>query len=211
MEGNKKRTLNPWVSIWTKPRATIQQIVDTNPQKFVVRLTSIEGFASVLDIASLRSLGDKYDWPIIFAIAAFAGPIGGLIGLYLAGALIRWTGQWIGGKAPFQNIRAAIAWAGVPTIWALILWIPQLILFGQELFTTKIPRIHARPSLWFMFLGFMVINITIALWASVVYLKCLGQVQGFSTWKALCNTILVAMVSIVPIAIIAIIVISLYR
>ena len=83
MEGNKKRTLSPWISIWTKPRATIQQIVDTNPQKFLVRLTSIEGFASYLDHARLRSLGDKYDWPILFAIAAIVGPIAGLIVLVI--------------------------------------------------------------------------------------------------------------------------------
>jgi len=212
MEGNKKGPLNPWIYIWTKPRATIQQIVDTNPQKFVVRLTCIEGFAGYLEHARfLRSLGDKYDWPIIFVKAAIVGPIAGLIALYFVAAMISWTGKWIGGKAPSRSIRAAIAWSAVPTIWALILWIPQLILFGQELFTTHIPRIHSSPSLWFMFLGFGVINITISIWAFVIYLRCLGQVQGFSIWKVLCNTTLASLVSIVPIAIIAIIIISLYR
>ncbi len=82
MEGNHERILNPWIFIWTKPRATIQQIVDTNPGKLVVLLAAIDGFSGVLNNASLRNLGDKYDWPIIFAIAAVAGAIGGIIGLY---------------------------------------------------------------------------------------------------------------------------------
>jgi hypothetical protein len=213
MEDNKKETLNPWMSIWTKPRATIQQIVDTNPRKFVVRLTCIEGFASYLDHARfLRNLGDKYDWPIIFAIAAIVGPIAGLIALYFVAAMISWTGKWIGGKATSGNIRAAIVWSGVPTIWGLILWIPELVLFGQALFTSaKIPGIHARLSLWFMFLGFGVINVTIYTWAAVVYLKCLGQVQGFSIWKVLYNQTLATLVSIVPIAILAIIIFGLYK
>jgi hypothetical protein len=207
MEGNKKRALSPWISIWTKPRATIQQIVDTNPQKFVVRLTCIEGFASYLEHARfLRHLGDKYDWPVIFAQAAIIGPIAGLIALYFVSAMISWTGTWIGGKAPSRNIRAAMAWSGVPTICVLILWIPQLTLFGQELFTTKIPRIHASPSLWLMFLGFGVIDIIICIWEGVIYLKCLGQVQGFSIWKALGNAALAALVIIVPVALIAIII-----
>ncbi|MGO8989197.1 MAG: YIP1 family protein [bacterium] len=130
---------------------------------------------------------------------------------YLAGALIRWTGKWIGGQAPSQNIRAAIAWSSVPTIWALILWIPQLVLFGQELFTTETPRIHASPSLGFISLGFVAIQLIIAIWAIVVFLKCLGQVQGFSAWRALGNTTLGALVIVVPIAIIAIIVVCIAR
>ncbi len=77
-------------------------------------------------------------------------------------------------------IRAAIAWSGVPTIWALILWIPQLALFGQEVFTTKIPEIHAKPSFEFMFLRFGIFEIIIFIWVGVLYVKCLGQVQGFS-------------------------------
>lgn len=187
------------------------RIVDTNPQKFVIRLTCIEGFADALDYARIQlRLGDKYDWPIIFAGAAVIGPIAGLIGLYFFAAMISWTGKWIGGKAPSGNIRAAIAWSGVPMIWKLILWIPLLILFGQELFTTQIPGIYAKPFFWLMFLGLRMILITIVIWAFVVFLKCLGQVQGFSIWKVLYNLILTILFSI-PIFILVIIVMLFLR
>jgi hypothetical protein len=214
MRGNERqreKNLNPWISIWTKPRATIQQIVDTNPQKSVILLACLEGFAGSLDHARFyRSLGDKYDWPIIFAQAAIIGPIAALIALYFVAAMMSWTGKWIGGKAPPRNIRAALAWSGVPKIWALILWIPQLILFGQELFTTERPGIQANPFFWFMFLGFRVILITIVIWAFVVHLKCLAQVQGFSIWKVLYNLILTILFSI-PIVILVIIVMLFLR
>ena len=109
MESIDTQVMNPWVSIWTKPRATIQQIVDTNPEHLVLLLAAIGGFSSVLDRASTRSLGDKLDWPVIFLIAAIVGPIAGIIALYIGSALIRWTGSWIGGKASSQTIRAAMA------------------------------------------------------------------------------------------------------
>jgi hypothetical protein len=210
MEGNEKRTLNPWISIWTKPRATIQQIVDTNSQRFVVPLICTEGFAAVLDHSRFYwRLGDKYDWPIIFARAAIIGTIIALPVLYFVAGITSWTGKWIGGKAPSRNIRAAIAWSGVPKIWALILWIPQLILFGQEVFTTERPGIQANPFFWFMFLSFGVIIMTISIWEAVVYLKCLAQVQGFSIWKALYNQTLATLVFI-PVAILVIIVFGLW-
>ena len=41
------------------------------------------------------------------------------------------------------------------------------------------------------------------MWAFVVFLKCLGQVQGFSAWKALGNTLLVVPVILLPILLLA--------
>lgn len=114
---NNDQVLNPWVSIWTTPRATIQHIVDTDPERWVMVLAAISGFAQVLDRASMRNLGDKMEWPAILLVAAIAGPITGIISLSLGGALIRWSGSWIGGNASSQNIRAAIAWSSVPIIW----------------------------------------------------------------------------------------------
>ena len=195
MESNNQ-ALNPWVSMWTKPRATIQQIVDADPQRLVLILAAISGFAKVLDRARMSSLGDELEWPYIFLIAAIAGSIGGIIVLYIGSALIRWVGSWIGGIASSQDIRAAVTWSSVPIIWALICWLPGLALFGQELFTTETPKINATPSLTILMLGFAAIEISIRIWALVVFLKCLGQVQGFSAWKAIGNVLLAGLFSI---------------
>ncbi len=206
MESINNQILNPWLSMWTKPRATIQQIVDTDPERLVLVLAAIAGFSQTLDQNARMSGGDALGWPIIFLILAIAGPISGLIGLYIGSVLIRWTGNWMSGNASSQNIRAAMAWSSVPIIWALILWIPGLVLFGQELFTTETPIIDATPSLTFIFVGFGVIELTVGIWVFVVFLKCLGQVQGFSAWKALGNVFLAGLVIIIPIVLVVLVV-----
>jgi len=211
MESINKQVLNPWVSMWTKPRATIQQIVDTNPEYLVLLLAAISGFSESLNRASTKSMGDKLEWPMIFLIAAIVGPLGGIIGLYIGSVLIRWTGGWIGGQASSQHIRAALAWSSVPAVWLLIIWIPELALFGQEMFTTEMPIVDASLSLTFILLGFSVIEIVISVWIIVVLLKCIGQVQGFSAWKALGNLFLSGLVIIVPIALIVIGIMTLIR
>lgn len=190
--GSKEKTLNPWVSIWTKPRATIQQIVDTNPEYLVSRLAAIDGFSLALGKAdSMKSVGPEWEWPAVFLFAAIVGPIVGIIRLYIGSDLLRWTGTWIGGSASSQNIRAALAWSNVPTIWSLILWIP---LFALSV--TETPTIDATPSLEFFSLGLVAIVLSIGIWSYVVLLKCLGQVQSFSAWKALVNVILAWLVPI---------------
>ena len=60
--------LNPWVSIWTQPRATIQQIVDSDPEQSVLILAGISGFASTLDSVRDTGLGDGIPWFYIVII-----------------------------------------------------------------------------------------------------------------------------------------------
>lgn len=193
--------LNPWFSMWTRPRQTVQQIVDTDPNRMVLVLASLAGISNALDRASMKTLGDELQYEIIIAIAIVGGPVVGMIGLYIGAQLLRWTGKWIGGTASLTNIMAAIAWSNVPIIWALILWIPELYLFGEELFTTETPRLDADLSLALALLGFTFVEIAIGIWTVVVFLKCLGQVQGFSAGKALGNALLAVLIVVVPIGI----------
>ena len=204
MDARDEGTLNPWISMWTKPRETVQQIVDTDPTRMVLLLAAIAGFSSALDRASIKNAGDMLELPIIFGIAMIGGALGGVLMLYVGSALVKWTGRWVGGSASSENIRAAMAWSNVPLIWALLIWIPQLALIGDELFKSDTPRMDASETLLYSYLGFGLIEIVIAIWTLVVMLKCLGQVQGFSAWKALGNLLLSALVIVVPILIIAV-------
>jgi hypothetical protein len=182
--------LNPWLSIWTQPRDTIQHIVDENPERLVWTLAALGGFAQALVRSSSNQTGDEVAWFILILISAVAGSIIGIVFLYITAIMVRWTGRWLGGQGSIKNIRAAIAWANVPSVWTLVLWIPGLLLFRQELFTTETPRIDASASLALAFLAFSMILMTAGVWSIFILLKCVGQVQGFSAWKALGNLVL---------------------
>jgi len=56
------------------------------------------------------SAGDELSVPIIFIAALIVGSIGGVISLYIGGAILRWTGSLFGGQATSEEVRAAIAW-----------------------------------------------------------------------------------------------------
>lgn len=191
-------SVSPWLSIWIHPRRTIRHIVETDPDRYVLLLVAIAGIGSSLDKASIRSAGDRFALGTILLAALIVGPVAGIAMLYLGGALLRWTGRWIGGRATSRDIRCAIAWAGVVSIWAMILWVPQLLIFGKEIFTTETPMIDASLLLMALFLALGAIDIILGIWALVVFLKCLGEVQGFSAWKALGNILLACLVVLGP-------------
>ena len=182
-------TLNPWTSIWFRPRATIQHVVDTELEKQVVALAALSGIVQALDNASGRNLGDALPFPVVLGLAFILGPILGLIGVYLWAWLLRWTGRWLGGQATLPQLRTAIAWDSVPMIAAGVPLLLMLILIGPELFTESTPRLDAQPTRSFVFLGLVVVQLVMALWGIVTLLKTVAQVQGFSVWRAFVNNV----------------------
>ena len=190
--------LNPWFSMWLHPRRTIRRIVETNPDRLVLLLAAVGGIVEALINASSDSKGDHLSLQAILLTALIGGPLMGVIGLWLGGALLRWTGGWIGGQADSRRIRATLAWANVPLVWSLLLWIPALLLFGAELFATATPILDASTMLSGLYMVFSFGIGIVSIWAFVVFLHALGEVQGFSAWKALGNSILAGLVVLVP-------------
>lgn len=203
-EESEAEKLNPFTQIWIKPRQVIRQILNSNSSKYVILLAMIGGISQVLDNASIRNNGDKLDYPYILLIALIGGPLGGILSLYVSSALIKWTGNWIGGRGTFKEIRIANAWSNVPTMWALLLWIPQIILFGRETFTSKTPIIDSNLVLKVIYLFLSFVELVIGLWIISINIKCIGEAQQFSSWKALANIILSWAVILVPLLVILI-------
>jgi hypothetical protein len=178
-------TLNPWTSIWTRPRATIRQIVDTDPMYMVIPLAILGGIVQAFDRASSRNLGDELPLGGIFVAALIGGPIGGLLSLYLAGWLLRVTGGWLSGKANAEKVRAAIAWGQVPAIATLPIIGVQIAVFGIEMFTEFTPRLDANDQLLYVLLATGIVELILGIWAIVAVIKCVAEVHEFSAWRAL--------------------------
>jgi hypothetical protein len=194
------KPLNPWLTVWIWPRRTIRQIVDADPRYRFVLLVVLAGFARGLDFSSNRSIGDTVSLPTIFLLAAIMGPIGWLIGVYIWGGLLRWTGSWLGGEANSAEVRAAVVWSGVPAIAILLIWIPIVALSRGEIFSSSMPTVEAQPLLALPLLGFFLIQIVLSLWSLGLSVLCLAEVHRFSVWRSLAAALLGAIIFIVPLA-----------
>ena len=186
---------NPWLSMWTRPRATIQSIVDTNPEKDVLLLASISGVSRALDKASINNLADTAPLSMVF-VAAIGGIVSGVVWFYIFGFLLRHSAHWIGGNANAEKTRAAIAWSSVPVAWGMLIWLPQLALFGRELFSASTPRMDASPL---VALGLGMLELGVGVWAMILFFKSIGQVNGFSAWRGLASFLIAVALVLVPI------------
>jgi len=193
---------NPFLTIWTRPRATIRGIVNTNPTLHVTLLAVIGGVIQTLDNASARNSGDRLALPTILISALIGGSLGGLIGLYVGGWLFRHTGKWLGGRAESEEVRAALAWSTVPVVATIPIWAIQLGLAGREMFTSETPALDANPALWLVLIATFVLEAVLGIWAFVIMLKCLGEVHRFSPWRALGSILMIVVIIVVPLLVV---------
>jgi hypothetical protein len=181
--------ISPFFTILFSPRETIRKIVDTDPTRYVIGLAWISGAISALNskiqLANLK-LPEGYpqvplpeSGPIGTAITSFVVGLMTIAMIYVLGWLYRWSGAKLGGTADSVHVRSALAWGYLPALYAAIVEITVFIVAGDA----------EGGNRGILLLG-QLIALVLFFWSGVVSMKCLGEVHGFSAWRAFCATLL---------------------
>lgn len=190
---------SPFVTMWLNPRDTVRAILQRDPTYLVLPLAAAGGVFQTLARAADRSAADMLSLPVILAIALTFGAVFGCVGLYIAGALLHFTGKWIGGNGSPAEIRASIAWGTVPALWGGLLWIPVILLTGSTVFISNVEESTANPLFLLISGGCLLVQAGLYVWSLFTGLHSLGEAQGFSAWRALGNSALAFLVIFVPV------------
>jgi hypothetical protein len=190
--------LVPWISIWTRPRATLRQILHGDPRRFLFRLAALGGIADGMGLVVGSGLGDTLSPEWCLAIALVGGALGGILFLFVTSGLILVAGRWLGGRGGGAQVMAAVAWSSVPEIWGLLLWLPRAALLGDEVFREAPSRIEGNPPAALFFGFLMLAQALIGLWGFLVALKCIGEAHQFSALRAFGTLLVVALLAGVP-------------
>ena len=178
---------NPFLTIWTKPRATIRGIVDSDPTYAVIPITLVSGIVVALGIVAATGQAGKLLplWAIL-GMAVVLGPIVGLVFLYIGAWLVRVSCRVLGRGADLANVRATLAWSMVPILATIPLWLARLVVFGAKTFSAELPSFDAH--FWqriFLLLALGLTELVLQIWSLVILLVGLEETQGLSVWKSL--------------------------
>jgi len=181
--------INPWFKIWTSPKNTLLEIVNFNPKyKFTV-LCFIYGLVWCFSLAQTLSLGHYYGVEIITILSLLIAVPIGYIFMNISSSFFWLAGKIFGGKGDFMNIRAAVAWANVPTILTILGWFYSIFAYGPLTFIQKVtPAEIGMPFLNVFF----VIQFVAGIWSLVILIAGIAQVQSFSNWRSLGSVIIVS-------------------
>ena len=192
--------------IWTSPRKVFKFINTYKYDKYVTGLLILAGITRTFDRASVKNMGDNYSiWGII-AFCIIIGALFGWITYYIYSALISWTGKWINGKGNTASILRVLSYALIPSIISLLLIIPQIVIYGNEIFKAEGDISSGGIVSNIIVYGSMIIEFTLGIWSLVLCIIGISEVQELSIGKSILNLVLPAIVIITPILIIALII-----
>lgn len=185
---------NPWLSIWTEPRATIAQIVKHNPNRSIWWLAAIYGFCSLMNLFQSMTLGKSMGMVGILILAVLVAPFYGYISFSVWSLFVYWTGKLFKGKGGYKEVRASYAWSCVPVIVNVPLWILMVVIFGNQVFL-NFPNAHQMPTTQvFILFVILIVKVIVAIWSLVIFLNALSQVQNYSVIRAILNVVLAGVV-----------------
>jgi signal peptidase I len=170
------RQTSPFISIWWRPRPTIERIVASRPGYLVLPLAALGGAASAVGmLTSYGAGGGLIDWRVLLACAA-GGGILGIVNLFLLAAVTGWLGRKMGGQASAAAVRTVFAWGALPSILGLAVVLS--IAAGWRLLASG-----AEPRS-LSILGDYASGIC-GLWSIVVTMLMLSRVERFGFWRTI--------------------------
>lgn len=185
-----------WVPLIKQPKSAIRLAIDKASGSILFVLAILYGITLFLEQAMNRNAGDTMSVPTILALSVIMGPIIGIISWFLY-SLSTYAGtRFFKGTATFKETYKATAWATVPYTTKLALFIPMLLIFRKENFTTETPDIESSFFLLLLFFIALMIGLIMTVYYFMVYSKIIGEIHEIGSWKGFASIILIPVILI---------------
>ncbi|MAE07440.1 MAG: hypothetical protein CL661_01620 [Bacteroidetes bacterium] len=195
-----------FTKIWTSPRLVFKYLNDNKYDNYVYILLFLAGITRAFDKASLKDMGDNQSLLAVVLISIILGGLFGWITFYIYAALMSWTGEWLDGKGDAKSLLRIISYGMLPSIVALLLLIPQIALFGNEIFQSDIDITNSGLFSIIIYYLTTFSEVVLGFWTLVLLVIGISEVQKTSIWKSILNMIFPGLIIIGSIAIIAMII-----
>lgn len=202
--------LNPWISIVSRPRATIRYVLDTGVwNSWIIVYTilflitvppAIVGiFAQPNPIETFQMQEAPFGLPdavfiLIVMVPSFAiiYPIALLL-VAVKAWLYRIFGSWLGGTGLTAECRTAIVWGGaVQKYFSYVALIPNIFIIVYYLTTPDYPD----AATIFLPLGVMAISFPFWVYGLIIHSRALAEAHHFSAWSGFGATLIMAALEI---------------
>ena len=185
--------------IWTSPKIVFKFINDNLYNKHITPLLLAAGISNAMDRAVMKNAGDSMSLVGVILLSAVIGGLFGWISYYIYGALLSWTGKWLDGKGNTDAIVRMLAYAAIPSIAALVLLVPKVLIYGNGVFQSESNFLGSGTILNLVFYTCVIAESALGIWTIVLSIIGLSVVQKFSIVKSVLNFFLPIIIIAIPI------------
>jgi len=190
-----------FTQIWTQPRSVLKYINDNHYDKFVIILMVFAGIASSFNNAAVRNLGDQLPFFSLLGVCIIGGGLLGWISYYIYAALLSFTGKWIQGQGDTTSLFRILAYAMIPTIFGLVLLVPQLAIYGAELYKEDGDIFSAGFAANIIFWATLFFEFLLSICTIIFIVVGVSEVQKLSIGMTILNLIMPIFLIAIPLLI----------
>lgn len=186
-----ERRSSPFISVWTQPGSTIEQIAASRPTRLFYPLAAAWGASYNLSLGiqngiSAEALSEAEitsTWAIV-AINLVFGTVFGIAGLWLVSFFFAWIARLLGGSGRAREVRTVLAWSSVPHIPNLALAVVVLLIGGMTVLTASHPRGTSASGHPLRVL-FLLSSSVLQIWGLVISVAGMKVIMGINTLRAI--------------------------
>ena len=172
-EDNVPETVRPLHDVWLRPRRVARELASTPVGLADYLLGAAQGILNWLVLSRVQSVGASAGVATILGRALVAGPLAGVLGMYLMATVYLRLGRRLGGGATRAQLVHVLAYSGAPMLVSLLLWLVTAALAGRAVFLAS-PGAGVEPFI------LLVLRLQIIAHGILVGWSLLLQVMGLS-------------------------------
>ncbi len=176
--------IRPLHDSWLRPRGGARELASAPITRTDYLLGAVQGIVSWLSLSRAESAGANAGVAAIIGRALLAGPIAGVLGLFLMTAVYLRLGRRAGGIATRPQIVHVLAYSGVPMVASLLLWLLAAALAGRALFVAT-PHTGIEPFVLLLLRLQIAAHVFLVLWSLLLQVMGLSEAEHLSTGRAL--------------------------
>lgn len=193
--------MNHIAAIWTSPRATIREILDTNPRSMFLPFAATYGIVHSLHLVVRHEIDHTTGATVleVLLINIVAGGLCGIGIIFLFSHLIAVAGRLLRGRPSAQAARTVLAWASVPYLPLLAVLIPLIFVAGNALIFHSqhdVFRGAAGTTPQLASLVYLFGRLVMIVWSIAIAVIGLSEAFGISTGRSFIVLLLAAIVAV---------------
>lgn len=182
-EDTPPETIRPLHDIWLRPRRVLRELADQPVARTDYLLGAVQGVVSWLSLSRAQSAGASLDLGEILGRALLAGPVAGVVGIYLMTMVYVRLGRRAGGVATRAQVVHVLAYSGVPMVASLGIWLLTAALAGRPTFV-EAPQRGLEPFLALLLRAQFLAHLLLVGWSLLLQVMGFSEVERLPTRRA---------------------------
>jgi hypothetical protein len=169
--------------VWLKPRRVFRELAAQPIGAVDYLLGAAQGAVSWLALSRAEGAGATGSVEEILGKACIAGPIAGVVGLYLMAAVYTRLGRRAGGVATRAQVFHVLAYSGVPMVVSLGIWVLTALIVGEATFV-ETPHPAVEPFVALLLQVQFIAHAILIAWSFLLQVMGFSEVERLATRRA---------------------------